>query len=127
MIACDNFFSLDSLRLYRITDGVEEPIQLTKKGIAWWTDKNVKFKNPVGNTSDLSQIFKGNVYFFFLLILTDPVSTVYHARHTKNVFSLLSIQTVGLTVNVSYIRAFVLDTSVQSKMNVVLSGCKLQS
>lgn len=48
----------DSLRLYRITDGGEELLQLNKKGIAWWTDKNVKFKNPVGNTSDLKEVFK---------------------------------------------------------------------
>lgn len=48
----------DTLRLYRVTDTSEELIPLTKKGIAWWTDKNVKFRNPAGNTTDLEKIFK---------------------------------------------------------------------
>lgn len=49
----------DSLRLYQIKDGTEEEIALTKNGIAWWTDKNVKFRNPTGNGTDtLKDIFK---------------------------------------------------------------------
>ncbi|XP_069830748.1 cell cycle control protein 50A [Dendropsophus ebraccatus] len=48
----------DTLRLYQINGGTESEIGLTKKGIAWWTDKNVKFRNPTGNSSaTLSQIF----------------------------------------------------------------------
>ncbi|KAG8444868.1 hypothetical protein GDO86_009863 [Hymenochirus boettgeri] len=48
----------DSLRLYYISNGVETDIPLKKTGIAWWTDKNVKFKNPTGNTTNLENIFK---------------------------------------------------------------------
>ena len=35
-------------------------ITLKKKGIAWWTDKNVKFRNPPG-TDPLEERFKGKV------------------------------------------------------------------
>lgn len=49
----------DTLTLYRIVNGTEKDITLTKNGIAWWTDKNVKFRNPSGNGSDtLKDIFK---------------------------------------------------------------------
>ncbi|XP_053566422.1 cell cycle control protein 50A [Bombina bombina] len=47
----------DSLTLYNLSNG-REKIELKKNGIAWWTDKNVKFRNPTGNTSDLQDIFK---------------------------------------------------------------------
>jgi hypothetical protein len=36
------------------------PIPLKKKGIAWWTDKNVKFRNPPGKES-LEEKFKGKI------------------------------------------------------------------
>uniref|UniRef100_A0A4W5MUP0 Cell cycle control protein n=1 Tax=Hucho hucho TaxID=62062 RepID=A0A4W5MUP0_9TELE len=40
----------DTLGLYYIDpNGTRIQIPLMKKGIAWWTDKNVKFKNPGGN------------------------------------------------------------------------------
>lgn len=54
-----NFFpSLpDTLVLRRV--GHEENIALLKKGIAWWTDKNVKFRNPVGETDNLKALFQG--------------------------------------------------------------------
>ncbi|KAM4695392.1 cell cycle control protein 50A [Discoglossus pictus] len=47
----------DTFRLFNLSDGQE--INLKKKGIAWWTDKNVKFRNPTGNTSLLKDIFAG--------------------------------------------------------------------
>ncbi|XP_029451470.1 cell cycle control protein 50A [Rhinatrema bivittatum] len=49
----------DTLQLFHIINGSEVPITLKKKGIAWWTDKNVKFRNPTGNTTDLKIIFEG--------------------------------------------------------------------
>ncbi|MEE6476477.1 hypothetical protein FKM82_011085 [Ascaphus truei] len=49
----------DTLRIFKISNGDEKEITLTKKGIAWWTDKNVKFKNPTGNSTDLKDIFIG--------------------------------------------------------------------
>ncbi|XP_044144599.1 cell cycle control protein 50A [Bufo gargarizans] len=42
----------DSFSLYQIKNGTEIEIPLAKKGLAWWTDKNVKFRNPTGNLSD---------------------------------------------------------------------------
>ncbi|XP_067900757.1 cell cycle control protein 50A-like isoform X2 [Heterodontus francisci] len=48
----------DTLVLYYMDNGTRSEIPLIKKGIAWWTDKNVKFRNPTGD-SNLSSIFKG--------------------------------------------------------------------
>ncbi|XP_072907852.1 cell cycle control protein 50A-like isoform X1 [Hemitrygon akajei] len=47
----------DTLKLYYVDNGTKMEIPLIKKGIAWWTDKNVKFRNPSG-ASNLSYIFK---------------------------------------------------------------------
>ncbi|XP_029349833.1 cell cycle control protein 50A-like isoform X2 [Echeneis naucrates] len=47
----------DTLELYHIdANGSRNIIPLVKKGIAWWTDKHVKFRNPGGN-SNLSAVF----------------------------------------------------------------------
>lgn len=35
-------------------------VPLVKKGIAWWTDKHVKFRNPAGN-SNLTLAFQGDI------------------------------------------------------------------
>uniref|UniRef100_A0A2I3MBH6 Cell cycle control protein 50A n=1 Tax=Papio anubis TaxID=9555 RepID=A0A2I3MBH6_PAPAN len=49
----------DTLELFLIgNDSYPVPIALKKKGIAWWTDKNVKFRNPPGGDS-LEERFKG--------------------------------------------------------------------
>ncbi|XP_072545569.1 transmembrane protein 30Aa [Salminus brasiliensis] len=40
----------DTLELYYLyPNGTRTLIPLVKKGIAWWTDKHVKFRNPAGN------------------------------------------------------------------------------
>lgn len=52
-------FSLDTLELYRIDNDTKTPITLIKKGIAWWTDKNVKFRNPTGDGNNLTALFQG--------------------------------------------------------------------
>lgn len=54
------FFSiLDTLTLYYYPqNGTKLPVPLTKKGIAWWTDKHVKFRNP-GGSANLSIAFQG--------------------------------------------------------------------
>ncbi|XP_018598987.1 cell cycle control protein 50A-like [Scleropages formosus] len=50
----------DTLALYyNDPNGTETQIQLVKRGIAWWTDKHVKFRNPVGDDSNLTAIFQG--------------------------------------------------------------------
>nr|KAF6463407.1 transmembrane protein 30A [Molossus molossus] len=41
-------------------DSNMKPVPLKKKGIAWWTDKNVKFRNPPGEGS-LEERFKGTI------------------------------------------------------------------
>ncbi|XP_058879502.1 cell cycle control protein 50A-like [Acipenser ruthenus] len=50
----------DTLTLYYINpNGTESLVPLQKKGIAWWTDKNVKFRNPGGNNFNLTAVFQG--------------------------------------------------------------------
>ncbi|XP_024275574.1 cell cycle control protein 50A [Oncorhynchus tshawytscha] len=49
----------DTLDLYYIDpNGTRIQIPLMKKGIAWWTDKHVKFRNPGGNPN-LTSAFQG--------------------------------------------------------------------
>uniref|UniRef100_A0A8C2YMT6 Cell cycle control protein n=1 Tax=Chinchilla lanigera TaxID=34839 RepID=A0A8C2YMT6_CHILA len=51
----------DTLELFWIaneSDPTPIPIPLKKKGIVWWTDKNVKFRNPPGKGS-LEERFNG--------------------------------------------------------------------
>ncbi|KAI5773779.1 cell cycle control protein 50A isoform X1 [Lutra lutra] len=49
----------DTLELFLVgNESYPTPIPLKKKGIAWWTDKNVKFRNPSGGES-LKERFKG--------------------------------------------------------------------
>lgn len=50
----------DTLELYYIDNGTKTEIPLTKKGIAWWTDKHVKFRNPGGN-NNLTAAFQGDL------------------------------------------------------------------
>ncbi|XP_046957648.1 LOW QUALITY PROTEIN: cell cycle control protein 50A [Lynx rufus] len=48
----------DTLELFLVgNESHPTPIPLKKKGIAWWTDKNVKFRNPPGGES-LEERFK---------------------------------------------------------------------
>lgn len=49
----------DTLELFHINqNGTKQRVNVTKKGIAWWTDKHVKFRNP-GGSSNLSVAFQG--------------------------------------------------------------------
>ncbi|XP_020855796.1 cell cycle control protein 50A [Phascolarctos cinereus] len=47
----------DTLELFQKNESSLIRVHLHKKGIAWWTDKNVKFRNPPGG--NLSEVFKG--------------------------------------------------------------------
>ncbi|XP_053142892.1 cell cycle control protein 50A [Hemicordylus capensis] len=50
----------DTLELFRLEhNGTYQSIHLNKKGIAWWTDKNVKFRNPVQDGKNLTTVFNG--------------------------------------------------------------------
>lgn len=51
----------DSLELFYIDpNGTRVPVTLTSTGIAWWTDKHVKFRNP-GANPNLTAAFQGTV------------------------------------------------------------------
>ncbi|XP_058032165.1 cell cycle control protein 50A isoform X2 [Ahaetulla prasina] len=51
----------DTLKLVHYDHNTSKPvnISLLRKGIAWWTDKNVKFRNPTGETNNLTILFQG--------------------------------------------------------------------
>ncbi|KAF4070993.1 hypothetical protein AMELA_G00279820 [Ameiurus melas] len=50
----------DTLELiYLDPNGTRNIIPLIKTGIAWWTDKHVKFRNPGGSVSNLTTVFQG--------------------------------------------------------------------
>lgn len=55
------FLCLDTLELFLVGNASYPTlIPLKKKGIAWWTDKNVKFRNPPGG-EPLAERFKGKI------------------------------------------------------------------
>ena len=55
------FLCLDTLELFLVSNGSYwTSIPLKNKGIAWWTDKNVKFRNPPGEGS-LKERFQGKI------------------------------------------------------------------
>ncbi|CAN9502496.1 unnamed protein product [Ophioblennius macclurei] len=49
----------DTFKLYRIVRGTREEVPLDGKGIAWWTDYNVKYRNP--SVTPLRNAFNGTV------------------------------------------------------------------
>ncbi|XP_037541958.1 cell cycle control protein 50A [Nematolebias whitei] len=52
----------DTLELfYTEPNGTKTQIPLTATGIAWWTDKHVKFRNPGGTNENLTAAFQGTV------------------------------------------------------------------
>ncbi|XP_052004626.1 transmembrane protein 30C [Xyrauchen texanus] len=56
----------DSVNLYYKNNGSTVKVPLFRKGIAWYTDKNVKFRNPPTNgTFTLQQAFDGTTLPFF--------------------------------------------------------------
>ncbi|XP_073701445.1 transmembrane protein 30C [Garra rufa] len=56
----------DSLKVYYPTNGSKKEVPLYRKGIAWYTDKNVKFRNPpTNNTFTLQQAFEGTTRPFY--------------------------------------------------------------
>ncbi|XP_072543110.1 cell cycle control protein 50A-like [Salminus brasiliensis] len=49
----------DTLELFYLDpNGTRTQIPLMKKGIAWWTDKHVKFRNPGGSNANLTAVFQ---------------------------------------------------------------------
>lgn len=37
------------------------PVPLLREGIAWYTDKNIKFRNPKIENLTLAQVFEGKI------------------------------------------------------------------
>lgn len=49
----------DTFKLYQIVNGARKEVPLDGKGIAWWTDYNVKYRNP--SVTPLRNAFNGTV------------------------------------------------------------------
>ncbi|XP_076013914.1 cell cycle control protein 50B [Genypterus blacodes] len=49
----------DTFTLYRIIDGTKKVVPFDGKGIAWWSDYNIKYRNP--SVSPLKSAFNGTV------------------------------------------------------------------
>lgn len=49
----------DTFKLYQIVSGVKKQVPFDGKGIAWWTDYNVKYRNP--SVVPLKNAFNGTV------------------------------------------------------------------
>ncbi|XP_026155805.1 cell cycle control protein 50B [Mastacembelus armatus] len=49
----------DTFKLYEIINGTKKEVPLDGKGIAWWTDSNIKYRNP--NVSPLKDAFNDTV------------------------------------------------------------------
>lgn len=55
----DCLFWKDSFKLYRIVNGQEMLVPFDRKGIAWWTDYNVKYRNPASVNGSFTKAFAG--------------------------------------------------------------------
>lgn len=60
----------DSFKLYQIVSGAKIQVTLDGKGIAWWTDYNVKYRNP--SVTPLKNAFNGSnfcpIYCYWLCV-----------------------------------------------------------
>lgn len=56
------FAPKDTFKLYRIVNGKEQLVPFDGKGIAWWTDYNIKYRNP--SVAPLKNAFNGNNFSF---------------------------------------------------------------
>lgn len=64
---CVLFCFKDTFTLYQIVNGVKKPVPLDGKGIAWWTDYNIKFRNP--SITPLKDAFNGMDFFFYHIVV----------------------------------------------------------
>ncbi|KAG8588257.1 hypothetical protein GDO81_005920 [Engystomops pustulosus] len=49
----------DNITLFYNENGTYVEVPLNGKGISWWTDYNLKFRNPIDGNLNLSEIFQG--------------------------------------------------------------------
>lgn len=52
------WFLEDTFQLFQIVNGVNKQVPLDGKGIAWWSDYNIKFRNP--SVTPLKNAFNGS-------------------------------------------------------------------
>lgn len=57
MVSSVVLFLKDTFKLYQIIGGTKKPVPLDGKGIAWWTDYNIKNRNP--SVTPLKNAFNG--------------------------------------------------------------------
>ncbi|TRY95095.1 hypothetical protein DNTS_016336 [Danionella cerebrum] len=57
--AIANSFFNDTFELYQIINGTKKLVPLDGKGIAWWTDYNIKYRNPTLVNGSLANAFDG--------------------------------------------------------------------
>uniref|UniRef100_A0A672MNZ4 Cell cycle control protein n=1 Tax=Sinocyclocheilus grahami TaxID=75366 RepID=A0A672MNZ4_SINGR len=68
----------DTFELYQIINGTKKQVPLDGKGISWWTDYNIKYRNPSSVNSSFAKSFDGTVKPInwpkpaYELDLTDP-------------------------------------------------------
>lgn len=48
---------IDTFNLYHLVNGTKKLVPFDGKGIAWWTDYNIKYRNP--SVSPLKNAFNG--------------------------------------------------------------------
>ncbi|XP_052001356.1 cell cycle control protein 50B [Xyrauchen texanus] len=51
----------DTFELYQIVNGTKKVVPLDGKGISWWTDYNIKYRNPLPVNHSLASAFDGTV------------------------------------------------------------------
>lgn len=56
------FVFKDTFRLYQIVNGTQKQVPFDGKGIAWWTDYNIKYRNP--SVVPLKDAFNGSNFKF---------------------------------------------------------------
>lgn len=50
----------DTFKLYQLVGGQKKLVPFDGKGIAWWTDYNLKYRNPSLVDGSLAKAFNGN-------------------------------------------------------------------
>ncbi|XP_075051432.1 cell cycle control protein 50B-like isoform X2 [Mixophyes fleayi] len=49
----------DTFSMYYVVNGTYVEVPLNGKGISWWTDYNIKFRNPTNENQSLAKVFNG--------------------------------------------------------------------
>lgn len=86
------FFLADTFELfYNDPNGTKAQIPLSNTGIAWWTDKHVKFRNPGLNNPNLTAAFQGISRSSFFVYLPLGSSTLQPNMEANVVSSLINM------------------------------------